>query len=100
MKKRHTWSFTVLNHIYSFILSDYVPWLRVVDLGGHEKIVSEAMRTISKYHDPIIDERVEQWRDGRKKEAEDLLDALMFWRNANGKPSLSIEEIKVLCTVR
>ncbi|PPE01047.1 hypothetical protein GOBAR_DD01898 [Gossypium barbadense] len=29
--------FTVLMHLNSFILSDYVPWLRPLDLEGHEK---------------------------------------------------------------
>ncbi|XVF82076.1 hypothetical protein PTKIN_Ptkin16aG0014800 [Pterospermum kingtungense] len=48
--------FTVLMHINSFILSDYVPWLRPFDLEGHEKIVRDAMRIVNGYHDPIIDE--------------------------------------------
>ncbi|KAH9669854.1 Phenylalanine N-monooxygenase [Citrus sinensis] len=90
--------FIVLNHIYSFILSDYIPWLRVLDLEGHERIVSDAMRTISKYHDPIIDERVRQWRCGKKKEAEDLLDAFISAKDENGKPWLSVPEIKAQCT--
>ncbi|PPR98677.1 hypothetical protein GOBAR_AA21996 [Gossypium barbadense] len=30
--------FTVLRHLYSFILSDYMPWLRPLDLEGHGKI--------------------------------------------------------------
>ncbi|XVF24344.1 hypothetical protein REPUB_Repub13aG0119800 [Reevesia pubescens] len=51
--------FTVLIHLYSFILSDYVPWLRPLDLEGREKIVSEAMRIVIGYHALIIDERVQ-----------------------------------------
>ncbi|XVF61398.1 hypothetical protein PTKIN_Ptkin08bG0126300 [Pterospermum kingtungense] len=33
-----------------------------IRFGGHEEIVSEATRIINGYHDPIIDERVQQWR--------------------------------------
>jgi phenylalanine N-monooxygenase len=75
------WS--LLTHIYAFVVSDYIPCLRALDLDGHEKMVSEAIRIVSSYEEAIIDERVEMWRDG-KKEAEDLLDALI----------LAVEEIK------
>ncbi|XVF46177.1 hypothetical protein PTKIN_Ptkin03bG0006200 [Pterospermum kingtungense] len=66
-------------YLYSFILFDYVPWLRALDLEGHEKIVNEATRIINGYHDPIIDEREQQWREGKRVEAEDLLE-LGAWR--------------------
>ncbi|KAK6233417.1 hypothetical protein QUC31_005823 [Theobroma cacao] len=89
--------FTVLIHLYSFALSDYAPWLRPLDLEGHEKIVSEAMRIVNGYHDPIIDERVQQWREGKKKEPEDLLDAFILAKDSDGKPALSVEEIKAQC---
>ncbi|GMI70202.1 cytochrome p450 79a2 [Hibiscus trionum] len=90
--------FTVLKHINSFILSDYVPWLRPLDLEGHEKIVSEAMRILNGYHDPIVDERLKQWIEGKKKKPEDLLDAFILAKDSNGKPALSVEEIKAQCT--
>ncbi|KAL4333719.1 hypothetical protein GQ457_07G019700 [Hibiscus cannabinus] len=92
--------FTVLNHLYSFILSDYIPWLRPLDLEGHEKIVSEAMGIINGYNDPIVDERVQDWKDGKRKEPEDLLDALILAKDLKGKAELSVEEIKAICTVR
>ena len=92
--------FTVLTHLYAFSLSDYFPWLRVLDLDCHEKIVSEAMNTINKYHDPIVDQRVEQWRiNGQKKEVEDLLDVFISVKDTNGEPLLSVAEIKAQCTV-
>ncbi|GLT55161.1 hypothetical protein SLA2020_283060 [Shorea laevis] len=69
---------TLLAHIYAFAVSDYIPWLRALDLDGHEKIVTEAMRIVTGYEGPIIDERVRQWRDGKRKEAEDLLDAFIW----------------------
>ncbi|XP_022764414.1 phenylalanine N-monooxygenase-like [Durio zibethinus] len=90
--------FTVLMHLYSFILSDYIPWLRPLDLEGHEKIVSEAMRIVNDYHDPLIDERVHEWRDGKRKEPQDLLDTFILAKDSNGKPALSVEEIKAQCT--
>ncbi|XVF81977.1 hypothetical protein PTKIN_Ptkin16aG0005900 [Pterospermum kingtungense] len=90
--------FTVLNHLYSFILSDYVPWLRPLDLEGDEKIVSEAMRIVNGYHDPLIDKRVQDWRQGKRKEPQDMLDAFILAKDSDGKPSLLVEEIKAQCT--
>ena len=93
--------FTVLNHLFAFSLSDYFPWMRVLDLDGHGKTVRQAMDTINKYHDPIVDSRVEQWkRNGGNKEIEDLLDILIIVKDTNGQPLLSVAEIKAQCTVR
>ena len=71
----------------------------MLDLDGHEKTVREAMNTIKKYHDPNVDQRVEQWRNG-EKEAEDLLDFLISVKDSNGEPLLSVAEIKAQCAVR
>ncbi|KAL1193466.1 Phenylalanine N-monooxygenase [Cardamine amara subsp. amara] len=90
--------FTVLTHLYAFALSDYVPWLRFLDLKGHEKVVSNAMRNISKYNDPLVDERVMQWRNGELKEPQDFLDMLILAKDTDGKPTLSNEEIKAQLT--
>jgi hypothetical protein len=35
------WS--LLTHIYAFAMLGYIPCLKVLDLDGHEKMVSEAM---------------------------------------------------------
>jgi phenylalanine N-monooxygenase len=35
------WS--LLTHIYAFAMLDYIPCLKVLDLDGHEKMVSEAI---------------------------------------------------------
>ncbi|OVA00032.1 Cytochrome P450 [Macleaya cordata] len=87
--------FTVLSFLYAFCVSDYLPCLRWLDLDGHEKIMKKAIRVVNKYHDPIIDERIRQWRsDGFIKEPEDLLDVLISLKDVNGKPLLSTEEIK------
>ncbi|KAJ9698979.1 hypothetical protein PVL29_007849 [Vitis rotundifolia] len=90
--------FTVLAHLYAFSLSDYFPWMRVLDLDGHEKTVRQAMNTIDKYHDPIVENRVKQWRNGGKKEAEDLLDIFLLIKDINGEPLLSVAEVKAQCT--
>ncbi|KAK6271530.1 hypothetical protein POUND7_008628 [Theobroma cacao] len=89
--------FTVLKHLYSFILSDYIPWLRSFDLEGHEKTVRKAMKIVNDYQDPLIDERVQEWREGKRTESEDLLDAFILAKDSNGKRALSIEEIKAQC---
>ncbi|KAJ9699123.1 hypothetical protein PVL29_007956 [Vitis rotundifolia] len=100
-EKQHVESlFTVLAHLYAFSLSDFFLWLKVLDLDGHEKTIREAMNKFNKYHDPIVDQRVEQWRNGEKKEPEDLLDVFISVKDSNGEPLLSVAEIKAQCTVR
>ena len=91
--------FTVVTHIYAFALSDYVPWLRFLDLEGHEKVMSGAMRNISKYNDSFVDQRLKQWRDGKMKEPQDFLDMFILAKDTNGNPALSDEEIKAQVTV-
>ncbi|KAL9812147.1 Phenylalanine N-monooxygenase [Arabidopsis thaliana] len=90
--------FTVLTHLYAFALSDYVPWLMFLDLEGHEKVVADAMRNVSKYNDPFVDERLMQWRNGKRKEPQDFLDMFIMAKDTNGKPTLSEEEIKAQVT--
>ncbi|KAJ8624575.1 hypothetical protein MRB53_033105 [Persea americana] len=90
--------FTVLSLLYAFSVSDYIPKLRWMDLDGHEKIMKKAIRVVTKYQEPIIDERIEKWRTGRnvfiKKAPEDLLDVLIMAKDTDGKPLLTPEEIK------
>ncbi|KAH9770984.1 Phenylalanine N-monooxygenase [Citrus sinensis] len=95
--------FIVLQYLYAFTLSDYLPWMRVFDLEGREKLISNAIRTVSKYHDPIIEERIQQRRHHRgnyKKESDDhqdLLDVLISAKDESARPSLSVDEIKAQC---
>ncbi|KAM3393349.1 hypothetical protein ACQJBY_014173 [Aegilops geniculata] len=91
--------FTALNHVYSFCLSDYFPALVGLDLDGHEKISKDAMQTINRLHDPIIEERVRERsstleKGGEKKEARDFLDILVHLKDAEGQPMLSLEDIR------
>lgn len=90
--------FSCLNHIYAFCISDFLPSLIGLDLDGHEKVVMENHRIINKYHDPIIHERVQQWKDGAKKDTEDLLDILITLKDRHGNPLLSKDEIKAQIT--
>ncbi|XBI87562.1 hypothetical protein VPH35_025637 [Triticum aestivum] len=91
--------FTVLNHLYSFCVSDYFPALIGLDLDGHEKVSKDAMQTINRLHDPIIEERIRERSStsekfGEKKEARDFLDVLVHLKDAEGQPMLSLEEIR------
>ncbi|KAH7542132.1 hypothetical protein FEM48_Zijuj02G0040900 [Ziziphus jujuba var. spinosa] len=92
--------FTLLLHVYAFSVVDYLPWMRAFDLDGHEKKVSEVMEVLKKYQEVIVNERVQQWREGKKMEAEDLLDVLITLKDEGGKPLLSDDEIKAQITLR
>ncbi|KAJ0986587.1 hypothetical protein J5N97_004943 [Dioscorea zingiberensis] len=75
-------------------------WL---DLDGHGRTMKEAVGVINKYHDPIIEERIEKGRRSGgdhihgwpKEEMEDLLDVMIGLKDENGEPLLSLDEIKV-----
>ncbi|KAF7843837.1 isoleucine N-monooxygenase 2-like [Senna tora] len=86
--------FTLLKYLYAFCVSDYIPCLRWLDLEGHEKKLKEALGVLGKFHDPIIEERIQQWKDGGRKEKEDLLDVLIMLKDANNNQVLSSQEIK------
>jgi cytochrome P450 len=92
-------TFTILKYIYAFSISDYVPFLRRLDLDGHRSKIMKAIRIMKKYHDPIIHDRIKQWNDGLKTVEEDLLDVLISLKDANNKPLLTFMEIKAQITV-
>ncbi|CAI0422382.1 unnamed protein product [Linum tenue] len=48
-----------------------------MNLDGQEKIVKDANKTIRNYQNPIIDDRIRQWKSGERKEMEDLTDVLI-----------------------
>ncbi|PRQ55672.1 putative phenylalanine N-monooxygenase [Rosa chinensis] len=96
--------FTLVLHTYAFCVSDYLPWLRPFDIGGHEKKVKDALKIIKQYQDPIIDERVRMWRCSNQENRikapveESLLDVFISLKGADGQPLLSAEEIKAQIT--
>lgn len=83
--------FTILDHIYAFCVTDYFPWLRwITDFDGHERIMRNALRKVKKYQHPLIDKRIQQWRDGSRTEEDDLLDIFINLEN----PKLTPNQIK------
>jgi tyrosine N-monooxygenase len=97
--------FTLLNYVYCFSVSDYVPaaWTWMV-AGDHKKVAESVMETLSRLHDPIIRERIREWEGlrerGDRREARDFLDALVSLEDAEGQPFLSFDEIKAQTAVR
>lgn len=91
--------FTILKYLYGFAIADYLPFLENFDLDDHKKIVTDAMQKLRKYHDPIINSRVEMWRDGVRNSKEDILDVLISLKDSNNDPLLSTEEIKAQVNV-
>jgi tyrosine N-monooxygenase len=87
-------SFTAQGILYSFCVSDYLPWLLGIDLDGHEKIVKKANATLDRLHDAVIGPRWGQWKSGEREEVEDLLDVLITHVDRDGNPLLTIEEVK------
>ncbi|KAI4325964.1 hypothetical protein MLD38_031322 [Melastoma candidum] len=54
-----------------------------------------------KYHDPIVEQRIREWRnsgDNANKEPQDLLDVLISLKDSNGQPLLATDEIKAQTT--
>ncbi|KAF8018601.1 hypothetical protein BT93_H3482 [Corymbia citriodora subsp. variegata] len=95
--------FNALNYLYAFCVSDYFPFLVGLDLDGHEKVVKDCTRTFRRLHEPIINERIKQWRDDSSsqsngKEPQDLLDVLIMLKDSQGKPLLNPHEIKAQAT--
>ncbi|GAU18634.1 hypothetical protein TSUD_124670 [Trifolium subterraneum] len=87
-------AFILLNYVFAFSTSDYIPWLKLLDLDGHKGKIKNAMRIMNKYHDCLIEERTKQWNDGSKNVEEDLLDVLISLKDVNNKPLLTTKEIK------
>ncbi|KAI4321040.1 hypothetical protein MLD38_034463 [Melastoma candidum] len=93
--------FTGLAHVFAYCVSDYFPYLEGLDLDGHEKIVKEASKTIKKYQDPVIDQRIRECRQsgkGDEKEPRDLLDIFISLKDSKGLPLLNGDEIKAQIT--
>jgi hypothetical protein len=92
--------FILLNYVFAFSTSNYIPWLRLLDLDGHKGEIKNAMRIMNKYHDSIIDERIKQWNNGSKNVEEDMLDVLISQKDVNNNPLLTTKEIKAQAIVR
>ncbi|CAN0902385.1 Valine N-monooxygenase 1 [Linum grandiflorum] len=85
--------FETLKYVYTFSISNMLPFLRGLDLDGQGKLIKKANKTMRDYQNPIIDERIRQWQSGERKEMEDLTDVFITLKDADGKPLLSRDEI-------
>ncbi|KAK2354406.1 isoleucine N-monooxygenase [Trifolium repens] len=86
--------FTVLQYLFAFSVSDFMPCLRGFDLDGHEKILKKACKTMKKYHDPVIEDRIQEWKNGKRTYKEDLLDVLISLKDFDNNDLLTEQEIK------
>ncbi|CAN8276118.1 unnamed protein product [Cochlearia groenlandica] len=86
--------FEALGFTFAFCVSDYLPMLTGFDLNGHEKIMRESSAVMDKYHDPIIDERIKMWREGKRTQIQDFLDIFISVKDEEGRPLLTADEIK------
>ncbi|KAI3761923.1 hypothetical protein L1987_52346 [Smallanthus sonchifolius] len=70
---------TILDSNHAFCVTDYFQWLRwITDFDGHEKIIRNAILAARMYQDPLIDDRIQQWKDGVRRKQDDLLDVAPF----------------------
>jgi phenylalanine N-monooxygenase len=56
----------MLQHLYAFSVTDFASCFRGYNLVGVEGIVENAYKTAKKYHDPIIEDRIQEWRNGKR----------------------------------
>ncbi|KAL9684460.1 hypothetical protein QQ045_021898 [Rhodiola kirilowii] len=90
-----------LFYLFSFGMSDFFPLISgIFDVDGKDKKAIEAIKTIEKYQNPIIEERINIWRRGgssvssKDVDASDMLDIMINLQDTNGTPLLSEAEIK------
>ncbi|KAJ4822059.1 hypothetical protein Tsubulata_011513 [Turnera subulata] len=86
--------FNFMKYVYSFCISDYFPFLAGLDLDGQQRSMKHINNVIWKYHNPIIDERIQHWRSGKRKDMDDILDVLITLKDPTGPPFLSDDEIR------
>ncbi|KAG6400102.1 hypothetical protein SASPL_141590 [Salvia splendens] len=60
--------FAILSCLYGFAIADFLPWLEVLDLDGHKKKITNAIKNVRRYQDPEIEKRIEMWEKGLKIE--------------------------------
>lgn len=93
--------FNTLNCLPGFSPADYVErWLKGWNIDGQEERVTVNCNIVRSYNNPIIDERVELWREkGGKAAVEDWLDTFITLKDQNGKYLVTPDEIKAQCVV-
>lgn len=86
--------FTILRYVFGFGVADYVPWLGIFDVDGHQGIIKRAISVMAKHFDAEVDKRIQMWKDGRRRVENDVVDALIMLKDNDGKPLLTLQEIK------
>nr|AFR34030.1 cytochrome p450 BCMA2 [Boechera stricta]AFR34032.1 cytochrome P450 BCMA2 [Boechera stricta] len=88
--------FNTLNSLPSFSPTDYMErWLKGWNIGGQEERVTVNCNIVRSYNNPIVDERVELWREkGGKAAVEDWLDTFITLKDQNGNYMVTPDEIK------
>ncbi|PWA42006.1 hypothetical protein CTI12_AA548700 [Artemisia annua] len=86
--KPHDVADNLLRYVYNQCKTNGVVTRRVV-----KKVLREAIHATRKYQDPLIDERIQQWKDGISNVEDDLLDVLINHDN----PQLTTDQIKAQC---
>nr|ARB51598.1 cytochrome P450 79F1 [Isatis tinctoria] len=91
--------FETLNCLPSFSPADYLEkWFRGWNIDGQEERVRVYCNKVRSYNNPIIDERVELWREkGGKAAVEDWIDTFITLKDENGKYLITPDEIKAQC---
>ncbi|ESQ35174.1 hypothetical protein EUTSA_v10007301mg [Eutrema salsugineum] len=99
-EKRHLEAiFETLNCLPCFSPADYLEkWFKGWNIDGQEKRVKVNSKIVRSYNNPIIDERVELWREkGGKAAVEDWIDTFITLKDGNGKYLVTPDEIKAQC---
>lgn len=93
--------FDTLNCLPSFSPADYLEkWFVGWNIDGQEKRVVMYCNKLRSYNNPIVDERVELWREkGGKAAVEDWIDMFITLKDENGKYLITPDEVKAQCVV-
>ncbi|CAH8385430.1 unnamed protein product [Eruca vesicaria subsp. sativa] len=90
--------YQAIDCFYSSNISNYISCLRGWNIDGEEAKLREAVDTINRCNDPIIQERMHLWRNkGGKETEEDWLDTLIMLKDDQGMPLFTLDEIRAQC---
>lgn len=92
--------YLALDCLFSFNLTNYIPFLRGWNVDKEEAEVRDAVHIINRCNDPIIQERIHLWRKNSGKDmVEDWLDILITLKDDQGMPLFTFDEIRAQCKV-
>ncbi|EOA37874.1 hypothetical protein CARUB_v10011470mg [Capsella rubella] len=91
--------FNTLYCLPGFSPADYVDkWLKGWNIDGQEKSARLYSNLLRSYNNPIVEERVELWREkGGKPAVEDWLDTFITLKDQDGNYLVTPDEIKAQC---